>query len=259
MSFINNFNPWEMGSEVNNSGFNIPNFTLAKYIVLRIVPPKGKTVRDGVVMSAAMLSFTDESGIETKTVEVVEGTSGYEVMFPHDKRGLLATKYRGPKSQYKFINPGTGKFYQIANDKFTTAYAAQYLSQSLPEWVTMNQSEKDAHIDEYLENMYMFGLSNDFAFDNSDAIVLPRPGMVTMFYRRYTPPEEGEKYGNTIITKWPKKSDPVEGKYANLTGDYVEMSEAVALAIYDALQKKDQLPPTFDPTDFPEVDDDDLI
>lgn len=249
MAFI--MNPFELGSEVNNSDFSIPNFTLGKYMVLKIVPPKGKTVRDGLVMSAALLSFTQE-GKETKTVIVTEGTSGYEVTFPLGKRGILATKYRGPKSIYKFINSATKKFYQISSDKFTLGYIEKYLGQSIPNWVNLSQVEKDQHIDEYYENMYMFGLSNDFAFNDNENLVLPKPGMVTNFYRRYTPPAEGEKYGNIIITKWPKKSNPVEAEMENLDGSYIQRDEAIAVSIQNALRERAE--PTFDPLSFDPTD-----
>ena len=248
-------NIWDMGSELEKSStVQIPNFCLAKYIVVKLVPPKGKTVRDGLVMTALMLSYTDEEGNEVETIQVAESTNGYDITFPKGKAGLLATKYRGPKSYYRFLNPNTKKFYQIPNDKFTLEYANDYLSSITNDWTQLSNAEKDSLLDEYFEDLYLFGMSNDFAFDNKgDKITIPKPGMVTSFYRRYTPPKLEEKYGNTIITKWPSKRVPAEAGYAALSGEYKEFDEAIALAIDDAFRQKED--PTFDPTSFDIIED----
>lgn len=250
------FNIWEMGSELDSgSKFRIPNFCLAKYMVLRLAPPKTKTVRDGLVMTAGLLSYTNAAGEEIKMTEVVESIGGYDVTFLHGKTGIMATKYRGPSSIYKFINPSTKKFYQISNEKFTLDYAVEYLAKSTPDWEKLTSVEQDSHVDEYFENMYMFGMSNDFMLDVNEQTKLPKPGMVTSFYRRYTPPKEGEKYGNVIITKWPSKKNSEEASFESLTGDYKEYNEAVGLAVYDELIKRETTP-KFDPTSFEVADDD---
>jgi hypothetical protein len=251
-------NIWEMGTELDankpaGSKFTIPTFVKGKYMVLKVAPPKTKTIRDGLVMTAAMLSYEYE-GAEVKTIEVKEGVGGYDILFPHGKYDLLATKYRGPKSMYKFLNPKTGKFTQISNDKFTLTYAEQYLSSILPNWYELDASEKDVHVDEYFENMYTFGMANDFNFNTGiDPYDIPAPGMVVNFYRRWTAPKEGEKYGNTIITKWPNKKSEVEKDYQNLDGSFAKFDEAIALAIYDGI--KEQATPKFDPSSFVELED----
>lgn len=230
---VNLVKPWEMGDEIAK-GEKIPNFTKGKFIVVGIKPPKTKTVRDGLVMTAIMLSYINEAGEEIKTVEVTEGPSGYDIKFPNGKLGLLATKYRGAKSFYSYVNPHTHKRYQISSEKFTPEYAKQYLSERVSDWNNMSDAEHDSLIDEYLESMFRFGLAKDFAFneDESGNISIPEPGMVTTFYRKYTPPSEGERWGNVIISKW------VKGE-TSLDGDIKEFPQELSQAIYDKLQERD--------------------
>jgi len=247
-------NPWELGSDLNPTGSStsIPNFCEAKYMVVRMAPPKGKGTKDGLVMTAIMLSYTVQ-GVETKVTEVTEGTSGYEISFPLGKRGILATKYRGPKSMYKFINPETKKFYQISNDKFTETYAKGFMKQSIQDWDSLSAAEQDTYVDEYFENMYTFAMANDFAIDTSKKdYTAPKPGMVTSFYRQYTPPAEGEKYGNVIISKWPSKTNPDNVGKVALSGDFKMYDETIAMAIYDKLVEREN--DKFDPTSFVEDD-----
>ncbi len=234
---IKGLNPWEMGTETN-SGPLLPNFCEGRFIVVKIAPPKEKTIKDGLVLTALMTSFIDSSNKEVKTVEVEESPNGYSIRFPMGKRGLIATKYRGPRSLYKFKNPETGKFYQIPAEKFTAEFAYDYLNGTLPNWDQLKSNEQDQLINEYLEDMFTFGLANDLALNPKENGEMPAPhvGLVTSLYRIYTPPTGGEKYGNTIISKFAVK----EGK-PNLPGDYKEMPEELAVSIYEEYQKSDKI------------------
>lgn len=249
-------NPWELSAELESQSSplsKIPNFTLAKYMVLRLVPPKGKTVRDGLVMTAAMLSYTPVEGDEVKTINISEGTGGYEIEFPLGKVGLMATKFRGPTSYYKFVDPRDKKFKQISNDKFTLDGAIAELSKTAG-WEELSDVEKDISLDEYFINNYNFGMDRDFALDVDEHVEI---GLVSQFYRRYAPPAEGEKYPHIIITKWPSKRNPEEAGFANLTGEFKKADEEVALAIYDKLTERNDN--KFDPSSFSENNDDDVI
>ena len=55
-------NPWDMGEEVASN--SIPSFAKGKFILLRIVPPRGKTVRDGLVATLGMISYIADDGKE---------------------------------------------------------------------------------------------------------------------------------------------------------------------------------------------------
>lgn len=233
---IKGLNPWDFGLE-SNSGPLLADLVTGRFIIVKIVPPKEKTIRDGLVLTAMMTSYWDSNENEVKVVEAGESPNGYEVTFPLGKRGLLATKYRGPKSFYKFKNPATNKFVEIPKENFTIEFALDYLSKTIKEWKSLSDIDKDQCLDEYFEDMYMFGLSNDLALRplSDGTMPTPRVGMVTDFYRQYTPPKPDEKYGNTIISKFAVK----EGK-PNLPGDYKELPEELAIAIYNEYQKSDR-------------------
>ena len=234
-------NPWDIGDEVQGSSF--PDFVKAQYIAVTITPPKGKTPADGLVGKFLMSSYIDGEGNEIKTIEVTESPNGYTVEFPLGKKGLMATKYRGPKSFYKFKHPDTGKWFQISNDKFTKEYAIMHLGNTLDEFDTMSDIEKEELITDYLWNMYMFGLSMDLNLPSAgDTFKVPEAGLQTSLYRVYTAPKDGDKYPDIKITKWEKGHEPLDGEFK-------EFPSALAEAIYLAYQKRDD---SFDPTQFVE-------
>jgi hypothetical protein len=244
-------NPWEVAESLNEAV--IPSFVKGKYMLLRIAPPKGKTVRDGLVNTLALMSYTSTNGSDVKMIEVSEGPGGYEVSFPFGKRGIQATKYRGPKSWYKFKKED-GSWFQIGsnnpetgiNNKFTPEYAEKHLSASNEEWADLSEADRDGLIDQYLYDMYLFAFALDYNLKvEQDTPELPFVGMVTDLYRRYTPPAKGQKYGNTIVTKFA----PSQGR-DTLDGEFDTVDEAIAVAIYDKLQERDAA--RFDPTDFKE-------
>lgn len=245
--------PWDMGNEVDDKP-RIPSFAKAKYMVTKVVPPKGKTIRDGLVISAALISYVDDNGSDVQVTKVVEGPGGYEIEFPLGKFLVQATKYRGPKSWYNFVHPTTGKWTKISQEKFTEPFAISYLSTSIPNWNELTEDEKNERIDSYFEDMYNFGLACDFNFDTSkEDYPTPKVGMLVNFYRRYTMPEDGEKYGNTIITKWPNKKSNVEKTFEDLDGSFEQKDAVIAEAIITALSATEK-PKEFDPTS----DDDDV-
>lgn len=243
-------NPWEMGEEVSSN--SIPSFTKGKFIVLRIVPPKGKTVRDGKVATLGMISYIADDGKEKVLIEVAQTSGGYSVEFPFGKRGIMATKYRGPKSWYSFVNNETGKRYQIGkndpvtkiNSRCTLEAAEKYLSENISDWQNLDNTSKEDAIDEYFNDMFMYGLAKDFNLDvERDDSLIPQVGMITDFYRRYTPPKTGERFGNVIVTKYATS----EGK-ENISGDYKMVDAEIAATIYDGLTTRDDSASSFDPT-----------
>lgn len=241
-------NPWDMADTIQQTV--IPNFVLAKYMTLRIAPPKGKTVREGLVETLGLLSYTLENGKEITTIDVTQGPSGFEIEFPFGKRGLTATKYRGPKSVYKF-RKANGDWFQIGtndpktwiNERFTPAYAEEILSEKISDWTSLTDIDKSQLVDEYLEDMFMFGLAMDHNLEvEGEDIKFPEIGMVTNFYRRYEAPSGDEKYGRVTATKFA----PAEGK-ETLSGDYTMVDAEIAAAILNKLQERDE---SFSPKDF---------
>jgi len=262
MSYITN--PLEMGSEVTSTG--IPSFLEGRFITLRIVPPKGKTIRDGLVTTNAMISYLGTDGIDVPTTSVTQSGDGlYHAEFPQGKRGIMATKYRGPKSWYTFRNDKTGKKYTIGkndpvtkvNDHFTMSFVEDYLAKNTKDWdkISVDVQAREDLIDQYFEEMYMYGLAKDYNLAvETDKNEIPRVGMITNFYRKYTPPKEGERFGNVIVTKFA----PQENK-ETLSGDYTMVDTEIAAAIYEALTSTEPSKPSFDPTDFVENSDESII
>ena len=255
----NKIHPWEMGEESNST--SIPMFVEGRFLLCRIVPPKTKTVRDGLVATFAMISYKDKDGKDVVLVDISKTTNGYSIEFPLGKRGIMATKYRGPKSFYRFLNSETEKWYQIGkndpitkvNDHCTLAFANDYLTKTNPEFVNLSEAERNIAIDEYFNDVYMFGFAKDLNLPvESNEELTPQVGMVTQLYRRYTPPASGEKYGNIIITKFATK----EGK-ENLSSEFKVVDEEIPAAVYNALTAKDE--ESFDPTKFIEEDDNEII
>jgi len=244
---------WDLGTELEDKP-RIPSFAKAKYIVTKIVPPKGKTIRDGLVVSTALISFENDQGEEVQVTKVLEGTSGFEIEFPLGKYMVQATKYRGPKSWYNFVHPTTGKWTKIPQERFTEEAAVSYLKGSVTDWDELDDDAQNDYIDTYFEDLYKFGLACDFNFDTSeDGYPTPEVGMIASFYRRYTAPVNDEKYSKTIITKWPSKKIEAEKEYEAIDGTFEQKDAAIAEAIITALKATDK-PKEFDPVS----DDDDM-
>lgn len=245
--------PWEFGENEEQSGvqrFLLPDFCVGNHILVKLGPPRGKEVRDGLVASFIITSFIDSDGNTIELVKSGETVSGYDIQFPLGKRGLFATKYRGPKSQYRFLDKESNRFYQIPADRFTLEGAISYCEENVEGWAEMSDVEKDQHLDEYFEDMYMFGMSQDLNLPKQgESFVQPFVGLVTKLYRSYTPPAEGEKYGNIIVSKWRKG-------YKALDSDYTTQTAEMAEAIYEEYQKRETTTEDFDPTKFTEDDDD---
>lgn len=245
--------PWEFGE--NEQGQNaskhlLPDFCVGDHICVKLGPPKGKGVREGLVAGFIMMSYIDSDGNPIELVNAGETVSGYDIKFPLGKRGLFATKYRGPKSQYRFLDKESNKFYQIPADKFTLEGAISYCEENVEGWANLSDIEKDQYLDEYFEDMYMFGMSQDLNLPaKGDGFVEPFVGLVTKLYRTYTPPLEGERYGNIIVSKWRKG-------YTGLDSEYRTQNSAMAQAIYDEYLKRETTTEHFDPTTFTEDDDD---
>lgn len=239
--------PWEMG-EISAG---IPPLCVTKQVLVKLAPPREKTVRDGLVATFLMTSFFDDNNQEIKTVEVAEGPGGYEISFPLGKKNLVATKFRGPKSYYKFQKPGEDDFYQIPQEKFSVEYATKYCAKEVADWDSLDELTQEAHIDNYLQDMFLFGVSQDLKLPiEGEKFTAPVVGLQTKLYRVYTPPAKGEKYGNTILTKWHKGKDPLDTEHKTLT-------EILAVAIYDEYYMRDDDKPSFDPSSL--EDDEDTI
>lgn len=241
-------NPWELGDDVK--GTSIPHLVIGTHILVKLAHPKNKTIRDGIVGYFIMTSFEDEYGKKVELVEVSTGPDGYLIKFPLGKRGLLATKFRGPQNNYKFVNPETKKWFQIPKERFSPEFASELLSSKVDDWAALSQPERDALIDEYLEDMFMFGLSQDLLLPSKSDGNFTRPvvGVKTKLYRVSTPPDEskGEKYPNIKVTKWEK------GK-ASLEGEFEMVDETLASAIYDEYSRREE--DVFDPSTFTEIKD----
>lgn len=231
-------NPWELSKKV--TGTTIPNLVKARYVVVKLNPPKEKSVRDGMVLTSLMLNFTDESGNVIKTVDTVDD----KIEFPLGKKSLVATKFRGPLSYYKWKRQKTNEPFAIDSSAFTEEAAREYLSKKVSDWKVLDSVAQNSYIDDYFQDLYLFGLSKDLDLPENpenEEILVPTIGMITDFYRVYTPPSKGEKYGNIIITKWKQPLD-------NLDGSYTLMDADEAVKLYDAYRTKDDV--SFNPDSF---------
>jgi len=244
--------PWEFGEAQEGSAnriISIPDFCVGNHTLVRLAPPKGKGVREGLVTGFIMTSYIDVNGETIELVTVNESISGYQIEFPLGKRGLYATKYRGPNNQYRFLDKESNKFYQIPSEKFTLEGATKYCEENVKGWSEMADAEKDLCIDEYFSDMFMFGMSQDLALPaEGDNFTEPFVGLQTKLYRTYTPPAQGEKWGNIIISKWRKG-------FQGLDPAFETRPEALAVAIYEEYQKRDNVTEIFDPTKLEETDD----
>ncbi len=237
--------PWEMGEQKQST--NIPDFCVADYILCKLAPPKTKTIQNGIVGHFLMSAYYDDKGQKISTIEVKSSEKGYSVAFPLGKRNLLATKFRGPKSYHRWKNPATGEPYQIDQEKFSVDYATTFCKKENAEWESFDDITKETYINDYLWDMYAFAIAQDLALPfTDDDFTAPTVGMQTKLYRIYTPPAKDEKYGNTIITKWHKGKDALNGEYRDLT-------EPLATSIYDEWTRREEK--AIDPVSFVEEDD----
>lgn len=253
--------PWELGEikESNQfSPFNIPDVCRGKHLLVRLAPPKGKGVRDGLVSTFLMTSYFNEEDVQVELVEVKENAGGYKVSFPLGKRALISTKFRGPSSYYRYLDKKSNQFYQIPQERFTLEGAVSYCEENqkdLPElrgFKDKTELERDDLLDQYYHDLYHFGISQDLVLpiDEKDEFKEPFVGLQTELYRIYTPPKEGERWGNIIVTKW-RRGKP------SLSGEFTEHPAAMAEAIHLEYQSKDTDEESFDPTSFVEKDDKD--
>jgi len=242
----NFINPWELGTDAQST--LIPSFCTGTFILTKLVPPREKTIRNGLVAHFIMASYLDEYGKKVELVEAKETASGYQIEFPLGKRGTKGTKFRGPQNSYRFINPVTKKWFTIASEKLSPEYAMEYLPTKIADWDKATEGQKEAYVDEYLEDMFLFGLSQDLALPiNEDgSFTKPVVGLKTQLYRVYTAPAEGSKYPNIKITKWEK------GK-PSLDGEHTIVAEPLASAIEEEYEKREE---TFDPSTYVESKDD---
>ena len=244
--------PWELGTEINkDTKPTIPSICIGKFILVRLAPPKNKTVREGMVSTYLLRSFKElETGKETETITIKESPKGYEIGFPLGKSGLMATKFRGPKSWYNYVNPETGKRYQIPKESYTSEYAIKYLSgqtsefEGILDFPNLTDIEKDALIDEYLFDKFtVYGLALDVAMPVTDSGVGKfRVGLQTQLYRTYEPPKADEKWPEIVATKW-LKGQP------SLSGEYELLPEELALSVFEEWQKQDKDDTKFNPVD----------
>lgn len=255
-------NPWELADE-RGMEVHIPDIVVGKFMTVRIAPPKGKSVRDGKVATLALISYIDQDGKEITMTEVAQSTSGYAVSFPNGKRGVMVTKYRGPYGWYNFRRCDNNAAYSIGkvdpktkiNDRLTKEFAAEYLSKTNIDWANIPQIEKDEMIDEYFHDFYMFALAKDYNLPvEVEPVNVPTVGLVTDFYRLYTPAKESERFGRIIASKYAVK----EGK-PNLPGDYTTVDEDIAVAVYAALTEVKEANTGFNPAEFAESTDEEPI
>lgn len=256
---IKNIKPWELGEEINKENKNnIPSLCKADYILVKLAPPKKtNSVRDGLVSTHLMRSYTEiETGIKVETIKIAEGENGPVISFPKGKSGLIATKFRGPKNWYRYINSETGKPYEIPKEKYTVEYAIKYLKgeipgmSGIPDFDSLTDIEKDALIDEYLYDMFTaYGLGLDLILPIKDGTLTDlRVGLQTELYRTYTPPQGESKWPDIIITKW-LKGQP------SLSGEYTLLPEELALKTYEEYLKRDD-DTKFDPEALNDEDED---
>lgn len=222
----------ESSDEVKST--NIPPFCKAKYLVVKKShPKKGKDTRDGFVLSLILISYIiNDKGEEEKLVVVEKEGEGknaeIKVDFPKGTSGLMATMYSGPKSNIKFIREK--KWYQVDKKKFDYKYFLEWFSKKNPAAKKMGDDELDEAYVEYLEKFYNFGLAQNFGLEGDDNI--PTVGMATYFYRKYTPPEGSDKYGQINISKWPGTS--LKDKFPTIDGKFSYVDESLAEMILEA-------------------------
>lgn len=248
--------PRQLGEEQEstiNQLFTIPDFCLGEHLLVKLAPAKGKGVRDGLVSGYIMTSYRDVDGNNIELVTINETASGYEIKFPLGKKGLYATKFRGPKNIYRFLDKETNKFYQVPNEKFTLEAALKYCKENVDGWADMDEDTKSMTIDEYFSDLYMFGLSQDLNLPTEgDNFTEPFVGLQTKLYRTYTPPKGEERWGNIIISKWKRGQQGLDSEFKTIDA-------ALAEAIYEEYQMRETGIETFDPTKLDEADDEAII
>jgi len=243
----NNMENWFNPMDLVEQSTKLPLLTEGKFMVLRTVPPKKtNSVRDGLVMTLALISYMDGDK-EVELVSITEGAEGYKVDLPQGKRGILATKYRGPKSYFRFKDETTGADVYLGNNdpktkinsKCTLEAAEEYMTVKIDGFANLPQDEKDSYIDDYFQNFFTFAFAKDLALPEEDGEqVLPVPGMVTQLYRTYEPPQGDDKWGNITVSKYPLRGQNVP----NLSGDYKLMPAEIATAIYQKITEQVDTP-----------------
>lgn len=236
---INNLLPWEIGQETKKekeTKFTIPSLVLGEFIVVKLAPPKTtNSVRDGLVSTFLMRSFKEiETGKEYETIKINGDEKNPTIEFPYGKSGLIATKFRGPRSFMRWIRPDTKASYEIPKETYTADFARKDLTVAIPEFPNLTEIEQDALIDEYLYDRFTtYGLSLDLALPVKDGEITPiSVGLTTQLYRTYSPPEGDSRWPTIIVTKWLKGQPP-------LTGEHRMIDEAIALKVYEEYLKRD--------------------
>lgn len=218
---------------------------LTEQLLVKIAPPKTGTIRNGLVAYFVTTAYWDN---DVKVDTVVYDEKG-NIKFPLGKVNLINTKFRGPNNKYKFYNPVKKKFFTIPSEKFLLEYAEVYVKKQHSDWDNLSQIERDSLIDDYYEDIYMFGLSQDLGLPISEDgnYFAPQVGLKTLLYRIEDPRKEGEKYPRVIITKW-------AANMPSLTGEYELIPPDIATAIYQQIQNKDNNV-SFDPSTLDLEDD----
>lgn len=247
-----NVKPWELAENLQSTGF--PSLIPSDQLLVKLAPPKGKGIRDGVVAGFIMTGYYDKDGNKVETVIANPSPDGYKIEFPLGKKGLYATKFRGPNNKYVFKDDETDKWIKIPQEKFTLDFAVTYLSKEITDWANLDEASKEEAIDKYLEDMFMYGLNRDLLLpQEGDKFDVPFVGLQTKLYRQYTAPDKdkGETWGNIRVTKW-VKGEP------SLDGEFETKPEALALAVYEEYLSRETATESFDPTKFVE-DEGDVI
>lgn len=217
-----------------------PNYgpkSVTEQLLVKIAPPKTGTVKNGLVAYFVTTAYWEND----KRVDTVLYDQG-NITFPLGKSNLINTKFRGPKNKYKFYNPVKKKFFTIPEEKFLLEYAESYVKKQYSDWDNLSDIEREVLINDYYEDIYRFGLSQDLGLPLSEdgQYFSPQIGLKTLLYRIEDPLKEGEKYPRVIITKWASGMPSLSGEYELIPPD-------IATSIYEQIQNKNL---SFDPTEL---------
>ena len=138
------------------------------------------------------------------------------VNYPFGKDGTYTT-LMSFQSSFKFKDEEQNKWFQIAAEKFTKEY---FLENFGGDYET--PEEFDAGYNTHLEDMLLFRAQKQFLIDAPIEL-----GMTTQFYRTYVPKKDGEKYGNTYISKFKTDREVLSGEF-EVVGE--DITEAIILA-----------------------------
>lgn len=224
---------------------NIPPFVKGKYLVVQKVhPSKGKDTRDGFTLMLILISYLDEKGAEIKLVQVEEGDDGLEVTFPKGTNGIASYMYAGPKSKirYRRLVDGKEKWFQVDPKKLSYKYFLEKITRENPASKKWNDDQLDDAYVEYLETFWNFALTMNFNNEASEENI-PVVGMASWFYRKVSPPKQGERYNQVNISKFPGAA--LKEKFPAIDGKFSHIDESVATTILEAFQatkvKKDDV------------------